>query len=155
MIKTFFFLHRVYHQVEYLGLKENIRVRRAGFAYRREFDKFLRRYALLTPETWPHWRGDVKSGIKHLMNAVNMDPDQWQLGRSKVFIKAPESLFLLEEQRERKYDFYARKLQKAFRRYNAHKYYLRLKEQGKLTVKYLFSTCVETKNKWSLRKIDA
>ncbi|CAB4008892.1 unconventional myosin-Ie-like isoform X2, partial [Paramuricea clavata] len=32
---------RVKHQVEYLGLKENIRVRRAGFAYRREFDKFL------------------------------------------------------------------------------------------------------------------
>ena len=31
------------HQVEYLGLKENIRVRRAGFAYRRPFDKFLRR----------------------------------------------------------------------------------------------------------------
>ena len=34
---------RVKHQVEYLGLKENIRVRRAGFAYRREFDKFLTR----------------------------------------------------------------------------------------------------------------
>jgi len=35
---------RVKHQVEYLGLKENIRVRRAGFAYRRVFDKFLRRF---------------------------------------------------------------------------------------------------------------
>ena len=34
---------RARHQVEYLGLKENIRVRRAGFAYRRVFDKFLRR----------------------------------------------------------------------------------------------------------------
>lgn len=37
---------RVRHQVEYLGLKENIRVRRAGFAYRREFGKFLRRCVL-------------------------------------------------------------------------------------------------------------
>ena len=35
---------RVKHQVEYLGLKENIRVRRAGFAYRRPFQKFLERY---------------------------------------------------------------------------------------------------------------
>lgn len=34
---------RVKHQVEYLGLKENIRVRRAGFAYRRIFHKFLQR----------------------------------------------------------------------------------------------------------------
>jgi len=38
---------RVKHQVEYLGLKENIRVRRAGFAYRRPFNKFLHRLALL------------------------------------------------------------------------------------------------------------
>ena len=50
------------------------------------------RYAIITPETWPQWRGDVRSGIKHLMNAVNMEPDQWQLGRTKVFIKAPESV---------------------------------------------------------------
>lgn len=35
--------NRVKHQVEYLGLKENIRVRRAGFAYRRQFAKFLQR----------------------------------------------------------------------------------------------------------------
>ena len=37
---------RVEHQVEYLGLKENIRVRRAGFAYRRPFEKFLHRYEI-------------------------------------------------------------------------------------------------------------
>ncbi|GFY69955.1 unconventional myosin-Ie [Trichonephila inaurata madagascariensis] len=74
---------RVKHQVEYLGLKENIRVRRAGYAYRRPFKKFLHRYAILTKETWPSWRGDPKTG-------------------------APESLFLLEEMRERKYDGYAR-----------------------------------------------
>ncbi|XP_071844159.1 unconventional myosin-Ie-like isoform X1 [Apostichopus japonicus] len=121
---------RVLHQVEYLGLKENVRVRRAGFAYRRPFMKFLKRYAILTPETWPQWRGDERSGINHLMKVVNMDPDQFQLGRSKVFIKNPESLFLLEEQRERKFDFYARIIQKAFRRFNAHKYYLRLKTQA-------------------------
>lgn len=35
---------RARHQVEYLGLKENIRVRRAGFAYRRFFNKFLMRW---------------------------------------------------------------------------------------------------------------
>lgn len=36
-------LRRVKHQVEYLGLRENIRVRRAGYAYRRVFQKFLHR----------------------------------------------------------------------------------------------------------------
>ena len=50
------------------------------------------RYAILTPETYPTWRGDPKGGIKHLMNTVNMDPDQWQLGKHKVFVKNPESV---------------------------------------------------------------
>lgn len=40
---AFVFVPRVKHQVEYLGLKENIRVRRAGYAYRRVFKKFLQR----------------------------------------------------------------------------------------------------------------
>jgi len=42
--------YSVKHQVEYLGLKENIRVRRAGFAFRRPFDKFLKRWALHTDQ---------------------------------------------------------------------------------------------------------
>ncbi|KAL9988183.1 hypothetical protein ACROYT_G002593 [Oculina patagonica] len=121
---------RVKHQVEYLGLKENIRVRRAGFAYRRPFQKFLHRYAILTKETWPIWSGDVRRGVEHLMKAVNMESDQWQLGKSKVFIKAPESLFLLEELRERKFDGYARKIQKAYRMYKSRQYFAELKEQA-------------------------
>ncbi|NXJ72343.1 MYO1D protein, partial [Rostratula benghalensis] len=34
---------RCRHQVEYLGLLENVRVRRAGFAYRQTYEKFLHR----------------------------------------------------------------------------------------------------------------
>ncbi|KAM4677868.1 unconventional myosin-Ie [Discoglossus pictus] len=121
---------RVKHQVEYLGLKENIRVRRAGYAYRRVFKKFLQRYAILTKETWPSWRGDEKQGVLHLLHSVNMEPDQFQLGKTKVFIKAPESLFLLEEMRERKYDGYARTIQKAWRKYVARKKYVQMREQA-------------------------
>lgn len=108
--------NRVRHQVEYLGLRENIRVRRAGYAYRRAFNKFLQRsgvllgqnqqhvllpenrdvcffrYAILTKETWPHWRGEERRGVLHLLSSVNMDQDQFQLGKTKVFIKAPESV---------------------------------------------------------------
>nr|XP_020653907.1 unconventional myosin-Ie-like isoform X1 [Pogona vitticeps]XP_020653908.1 unconventional myosin-Ie-like isoform X2 [Pogona vitticeps] len=121
---------RVKHQVEYLGLRENIRVRRAGYAYRRAFQKFLQRYAILTRETWPSWRGDEKQGVVHLMKSVNMDPDQYQLGRTKVFIKAPESLFLLEEMRERRYDGYARVIQKAWRKHVAVRKYIQMREEA-------------------------
>jgi len=34
----------------------------------------------------------MKAGINHLMRAVNMDSDQFQLGKTKVFIKNPESV---------------------------------------------------------------
>ncbi|KFO22994.1 Myosin-If [Fukomys damarensis] len=121
---------RVKHQVEYLGLRENIRVRRAGFAYRRQFSKFLQRYAILTPETWPRWRGDERQGVQHLLRAVNMEPDQYQMGGTKVFVKNPESLFLLEEMRERKFDGFARTIQKAWRRHVAVRKYEEMREEA-------------------------
>ncbi|XP_041087041.1 unconventional myosin-If-like isoform X1 [Polyodon spathula] len=121
---------RVKHQVEYLGLRENIRVRRAGFAYRRVFNKFMQRYAILTAETWPCWRGDQRQGVQHLLRAVNMDADQYQMGQSKVFVKNPESLFLLEEMRERKFDSFARTIQKAWRKYIARRKYEQMREEA-------------------------
>ena len=58
---------------------ENVRVRRAGFAYRRIFSKFLQRYSILTFETFRVWRygngrGDPRGAIQAVMNSVNMDP---------------------------------------------------------------------------------
>uniref|UniRef100_A0A4W4GFC1 Osteoclast-stimulating factor 1 n=1 Tax=Electrophorus electricus TaxID=8005 RepID=A0A4W4GFC1_ELEEL len=121
---------RVKHQVEYLGLRENIRVRRAGFAYRRVFQKFLQRYAILTLETFPCWRGGEQQGVLHLLRSVNMDPDQYQMGRTKIFVKNPESLFLLEEMRERKFDTFARTIQKAWRKYIARRKYEQMREEA-------------------------
>ncbi|VDK43089.1 unnamed protein product [Anisakis simplex] len=121
---------RVLHQVQYLGLRENIRVRRAGFAYRRKFEKFIYRYAILSKETWPNYRGDPRKAIEIICRSVCMDTDQYQLGKTKVFIKNPESLFLLEETRERMYDGYARTIQKAFRRFNARKQYMKVKQEA-------------------------
>ncbi|KAH0956465.1 hypothetical protein HN011_000851 [Eciton burchellii] len=121
---------RVKHQVEYLGLKENIRVRRAGFAYRRPFAKFLHRYAILTKETWPRWPGDQKQGVEWILGSVHIDKSQYQLGKTKLFIKAPETLFMLEEARDRKYNIYARVIQKAFKKYFARKRQAQQKQEA-------------------------
>uniref|UniRef100_A0A8C5FQY2 Myosin IEb n=1 Tax=Gadus morhua TaxID=8049 RepID=A0A8C5FQY2_GADMO len=121
---------RVRHQVEYLGLRENIRVRRAGYAYRRAFAKFLQRYAILTKESWPEWRGEQRQGVLHLLSSVHMDQDQYQLGQTKVFVKAPESLFLLEEMRERKFNGYARVIQKAWRKHIAVRKNVKMREEA-------------------------
>ena len=39
------------------------------------------------------WKGPVDQGIKIIMNTVNIDNEQYQMGKSKIFIKAPESVW--------------------------------------------------------------
>ncbi len=51
------------------------------------------RYALLSPQTWPHFRGrDVRDGVRAILNSVKMSQDEYQMGKTKLFIKAPESV---------------------------------------------------------------
>ncbi|KAF4011648.1 hypothetical protein G4228_003805 [Cervus hanglu yarkandensis] len=72
------------HQVKYLGLMEHLRVRRAGFAYRRKYEHFLQRYKSLCPDTWPHWRGPPAEGVERLIKYIGYKPEEYKLGR---FIK--------------------------------------------------------------------
>uniref|UniRef100_A0A3B4UIG6 Myosin Ic, paralog a n=1 Tax=Seriola dumerili TaxID=41447 RepID=A0A3B4UIG6_SERDU len=92
----------VRHQVKYLGLMENLRVRRAGFAYRRRFEAFLQRYKPLCPETWPNWHGRLVDGVSTLVNHLGYKPEEFKLGRSKIFIRFPKTLFNTEDALEAK-----------------------------------------------------
>uniref|UniRef100_A0AAQ4S826 Myosin Ic, paralog b n=1 Tax=Gasterosteus aculeatus aculeatus TaxID=481459 RepID=A0AAQ4S826_GASAC len=85
------------HQVKYLGLMENLRVRRAGFAYRRRFEAFLQRYKPLCPETWPNWHGRLADGVSTLVNHLGYKAEEYKLGRSKIFIRFPKTLFTTED----------------------------------------------------------
>uniref|UniRef100_A0A673AU74 Myosin Ic, paralog a n=1 Tax=Sphaeramia orbicularis TaxID=375764 RepID=A0A673AU74_9TELE len=87
----------VRHQVKYLGLMENLRVRRAGFAYRRRFEAFLQRYKPLCPDTWPNWHGKLADGVSTLVNHLGYKAEEYKLGRSKIFIRFPKTLFTTED----------------------------------------------------------
>lgn len=81
------------HQIKYLGLVENIKVRRAGFAYRREFEKFIHRYAIVCKKSSKDkLSGPLNKQIQTILDAANVDPNEWQMGKTKLFIKAPESV---------------------------------------------------------------
>ncbi|CAM9554706.1 unnamed protein product, partial [Sphacelaria rigidula] len=43
-----------HQQVKYLGLQENVRVRRQGYAYRMPFEHFIHRYGFISESTWPN-----------------------------------------------------------------------------------------------------
>uniref|UniRef100_A0A672Z7M8 Myosin Ic, paralog b n=1 Tax=Sphaeramia orbicularis TaxID=375764 RepID=A0A672Z7M8_9TELE len=85
------------HQVKYLGLMENLRVRRAGFAYRRRYEVFLQRYKSLCPDTWPNWQGKLADGVAILVKHLGYKPEEYKLGRSKIFIRFPKTLFATED----------------------------------------------------------
>ncbi|XP_023976521.2 unconventional myosin-Ih [Physeter macrocephalus] len=85
------------HQVKYLGLMEHLRVRRAGFAYRRKYEHFLQRYKSLCPDTWPHWHGPPAEGVERLIKYIGYEPEEYKLGRSKIFIRFPRTLFATED----------------------------------------------------------
>lgn len=90
---------RCLHQVEYLGLMENVRVRRAGFAYRQPYDRFLQRYKMTCEYTWPnHLMNTDMEATKALIDQHDFQDDV-AYGYTKVFIRTPQTLFSLENER--------------------------------------------------------
>ncbi|NXB78380.1 MYO1D protein, partial [Donacobius atricapilla] len=88
---------RCRHQVEYLGLLENVRVRRAGFAYRQTYEKFLHRYKMISEFTWPnHDLPSDKDAVRKLIECHGFQHDV-AYGKTKLFIRTPRTLFTLEE----------------------------------------------------------
>ncbi|KAF2203736.1 hypothetical protein GQ43DRAFT_478776 [Delitschia confertaspora ATCC 74209] len=113
--------HNVLHQIKYLGLQENVRIRRAGFASRQTFEKFVERFFLLSPKTGYAgeytWSGDYQSGAKQILRDTNIPAEEFQMGVTKVFIKTPETLFALETMRDRYWHNMAIRIQRAWRNY--------------------------------------
>lgn len=111
----------VMHQIKYLGLQENVRIRRAGFAYRQTFEKFVERFYLLSPKCSYAgeytWTGDAKSGVRQILKDTSIPAEEWQMGVSKAFIKTPETLFALETMRDRYWHNMAIRIQRAWRNY--------------------------------------
>lgn len=111
----------VVHQIKYLGLQENVRIRRAGFAYRQTFEKFVERFYLLSPKTSYAgeytWTGDAQSGARQILKDTSIPAEEYQMGVTKAFIKTPETLFALEHMRDRYWHNMATRIQRAWRNY--------------------------------------
>lgn len=115
----------VLHQIKYLGLQENVRIRRAGFAYRQSFEKFVDRFFLLSPATSYAgeytWQGSYEAAVKQILKDTSIPQEEWQLGVSKAFIKSPETLFALEHMRDRYWHNMATRIQRMWRAYLAYR----------------------------------
>ncbi|XP_071349060.1 unconventional myosin-Ib isoform X1 [Trachinotus anak] len=118
----------VRHQVRYLGLMENVRVRRAGYAFRQTYEPCLERYKMLCKRTWPHWRGPAREGVEVLMTDLQVPAEEFSYGRSKIFIRNPRTLFFLEERRRQCLQDLATLIQKIYRGWKCRSHFLLLKK---------------------------
>lgn len=117
----------VHHQVKYLGLMENLRVRRAGFAYRRPYEVFLKRYKSLCPSTWPNYPGDPKVGVHNLVTHLQYEENDYRMGKTKLFIRFPRVLFATEDAFQHRKQELATQIQAKYKGYHQRKVYLRMK----------------------------
>ncbi|XP_072431295.1 unconventional myosin-X [Chiloscyllium punctatum] len=87
----------VLNQLRYSGMLETVKIRRAGFPIRRQFEDFCARYKILMRNL--SLPDDLKAKCAALLYCYDNTNTDWQLGRTKVFIR--ESLeHRLEKERE-------------------------------------------------------
>uniref|UniRef100_A0A671L7U9 Unconventional myosin-Ib-like n=1 Tax=Sinocyclocheilus anshuiensis TaxID=1608454 RepID=A0A671L7U9_9TELE len=118
----------VCHQARYLGLMENVRVRRAGYAFRQPYEPCLERYKMLCKQTWPHWKGPARKGVEVLLKNLQVPAEEFAYGRSKIFIRNPRTLFFLEEKRRQCLGDLATLIQKIYRGWKCRTHFLLLKK---------------------------
>jgi len=88
---------RCHHQVKYLGLLENVKVKRAGYAYRHFFDVFLRRFSALSDTPLPPGKEGCRQLLTSPAVAKSVQASDWELGKTKIFVKNPETIFMMDE----------------------------------------------------------
>uniref|UniRef100_A0A8C4ZJD4 Myosin-9 n=1 Tax=Gadus morhua TaxID=8049 RepID=A0A8C4ZJD4_GADMO len=91
--------HLVLDQLRCNGVLEGIRICRQGFPNRIVFQEFRQRYEILTPNSIPKGFMDGKQACVLMIKALELDPNLYRIGQSKVFFRAGV-LAHLEEERD-------------------------------------------------------
>ena len=105
------------------SLMENVRVRRAGYAFRQVYSQFLFRYKMLASDTWPFWHGEPKDGVRLILNNQQIQDEEYAFGKTKIFIRNPRMLFEMEERRRQKMHDLATMVQKIWKGWKQRMFY--------------------------------
>ncbi|XP_036751359.2 unconventional myosin-VIIa [Manis pentadactyla] len=93
--------HLCVRQLRYSGMMETIRIRRAGYPIRYSFVEFVERYRVLLPGVKPAYKqGDLRGTCQRMAEAVLGTHDDWQIGKTKIFLKDHHDM-LLEVERDK------------------------------------------------------
>uniref|UniRef100_A0A8C5SLI6 Myosin heavy chain 11 n=1 Tax=Laticauda laticaudata TaxID=8630 RepID=A0A8C5SLI6_LATLA len=91
--------HLVLEQLRCNGVLEGIRICRQGFPNRIVFQEFRQRYEILAPNAIPKGFMDGKQACILMIKALELDPNLFRIGQSKIFFRTGV-LAHLEEERD-------------------------------------------------------
>ncbi|XP_028840305.1 unconventional myosin-VIIa-like isoform X2 [Denticeps clupeoides] len=88
-------------QLRYSGMMETIRIRRAGYPIRYSFAEFVDRYRVLLPGVSPAYKQvDLRGTCQRIVAAVLRTDHDWQIGKTKIFLKDHHDMQLENERDE-------------------------------------------------------
>ncbi|RLM80962.1 myosin-15-like isoform X2 [Panicum miliaceum] len=114
----------VLHQLRCGGVLEAVRISLAGYPTRRTYAEFVDRFAVLIPELMIG-SYDERTLTKGILEKMKLD--NFQLGRTKVFLRAGQ-IAILDMRRAEVLDNAARHIQGRFRTFIAHKEFVKTRE---------------------------
>lgn len=99
--------NQVLHQLRCGGVMECIRITKgtisfaitilAGYPTRKVYDAFVRRYKVLAPKLITKGKVDIKLQTETILSTLNVDKSLYQLGLTKVFLKAGLVIAIMNE----------------------------------------------------------
>ncbi|XP_056442041.1 myosin-10 isoform X1 [Gadus chalcogrammus] len=131
--------HLVLDQLRCNGVLEGIRICRQGFPNRIVFQEFRQRYEILTPNAIPKGFMDGKQACERMIRALELDPNLFRIGQSKIFFRTGV-LAHLEEERDLKITDIIITFQSVCRGYLARKAFFK-KQQQLSALKVLQRNC--------------
>ncbi|XP_061637581.1 unconventional myosin-VIIa-like isoform X9 [Phyllopteryx taeniolatus] len=122
-------------QLRYSGMMETIRIRRAGYPIRYTFVEFVDRYRVLMPGVKPAYKQeDLRGTCQRIAEAVLGRDDDWQMGKTKIFLKDHHDM-LLEIERDKAITDKVILIQKVVRGFKDRSNFLRMRKSAMLIQK--------------------
>ncbi|KAJ7418204.1 unconventional myosin-VIIa [Willisornis vidua] len=123
-------------QLRYSGMMETIRIRRAGYPIRYTFVEFVDRYRVLMPGVKPAYKqGDLRGTCQRIAEAVLGKDDDWQIGKTKIFLKDHHDM-LLEIERDKAITDKVILIQKVVRGYKDRSNFLKIRNSVLMIQRY-------------------
>ncbi|XP_027009366.2 unconventional myosin-IXb isoform X2 [Tachysurus fulvidraco] len=82
----------VLRQLRYTGMLETVRIKRSGYGAKFTFKEFRDEFRILLPSR----SSSLQQDIENLLCKITSDKNNWQIGKTKVFLKEMERLKLQE-----------------------------------------------------------